>query len=357
MLKDLKFIPLKGIDIKKQFKIWSRIASDQVLPTPSYNFFDEEAEAFVIGSCFANEIRAVLEKIDITVHPKIDPEISSLFPPELKRAPSWGEWDERVHYQCYTPMSIQQEISLALGNWQMEDDAIIESKKEGRSIFWDPYRRSVYAYTREDLLRIREIMNERIRDGILKSDVIIITLGLVEAYNLKNYHGYAAELNPAFIKDTCFENLSYEQAHAAVANVCDSINKVYPTKKIIISVSPIPLNRTFTKKDVISATTLGKSILRVVADSVVENRDFVYYWPSYEYVMWAGRAFRDDDLRHIKTEIVNEITKAFCNSFFSKEVARKIDSFSYMPDKNIKDRSVVKRVARKYLNKIRRKFL
>lgn len=356
MLKDLKFISLKGIDIKKQFKIWSRIASDQVLPSPSYNFFDEKAEGFVIGSCFANEIRAVLERADINIHPKMDPEVASLFPEELKVAPSWGEWDERVHYQCYTPMSIQQEVLLALGDWQMDDTAIIETSKDGKSIFWDPYRRSVYAHSREDLLRIRKIMNERVRDGIEKADFIIITLGLVEAYRLKNFSGYAAELTPAFVKETNFENLSYEQAHAAIANVCDKIKKVYPDKKIIISVSPIPLSRTFADMDVITATTRGKSILRVVADAVVEKRDYVFYWPSYEYVMWLGRAFREDDLRHVTPEIVNEITRAFCRSFFSKEVAQKVGSLSLASNQNMKRRDVVKKIARKYLNKIRRKF-
>lgn len=357
MLKDLKFIPLKGMGINKQFKIWSRISSDQVLPTPSYNFFDEGAEAFVIGSCFANEIRAVLERVNITVHPKIDAEIEALFPDELKIAPSWGKWDERVHYQCYTPMSIQQEISQALGCWQMEDDAIIETSKNGKSIFWDPYRRSVYAHSREALLRIRKIMNERIRAGIEKADFIIVTLGLVEAYRLKNFSGYAAELNPDIMNETNFENLSYESAHLAVANFCDMINKVYPDKKIIISVSPIPLNRTFADTDVISATTRGKSILRVVADAIIEKRDFVYYWPSYEYVMWSGRAFCEDDLRHVTPEIVNEITKAFCSSFFSEKIAKKVNSHRSTSNQNIKWRDVVKKIAHKYLNKIRRKLL
>lgn len=356
MLKDLKFIPLKGKEIKKHFKIWSRIASDQVLPTPSYDFFNEETEVFVIGSCFANEIRSVLERVEITVHPKIDSEIAPLFPEELKVAPSWGGWDERVHYQCYTPMSIQQEISQALGDWEMEDEAVIETSKDGKSIFWDPYRRSVYANSREDLLRIRSMMNERIRDGIAKANFIIITLGLVEAYRLKNFSGYAAELIPAFMKETNFENLSYEQAHAAVADVCDKINNAYPDKKIIISVSPIPLNRTFAATDVITATTRGKSILRVVADAVVEKRDYVFYWPSYEYVMWSGRAFREDDLRHVTPEIVNEITSAFLSSFFSEKVAQKLGTYSSTLNINIKGRDILKKIARKYLNKIRRKF-
>jgi hypothetical protein len=358
MLSDLKFHVFKSNKVSKQYKIWSRISSDQVLAVPSYNFFDESNEVFVIGSCFANEVRAVLEKADITVHPEIDPLITELFPEEVKSNPSWGMWDERVHYQCYTPMSVLQEVKLALGEWKPSDDAIIKTKKDQLETFWDPYRRSVYSDSTQKLLKLRELMNQKVIEGFEKSDLVIITLGLTEAHKLKHHEGYACELNPRFLDQIEFENLSYEKTVNALNEVCDKIHERWPHKKVIISVSPIPLQRTLSESDVVTATMRAKSLLRTAADTVSDGRDFCYYWPSYEYVMWSGNAFRNDDLRHVKQATVNNITRSFCESFFSPHLAATVQHKSSETTESVKKKLLgrAKKFARKYINVLRRKL-
>ncbi|MEL6680565.1 MAG: GSCFA domain-containing protein, partial [Pseudomonadota bacterium] len=86
----------------------------------------------------------------------------------------------------------------------------------------------------------------------------------------------------------------------------------------------IPLNRTFTQLDVISATMRAKSILRTACDEMQARYDNVHYWPSYEFVMWSGEGFREDDVRHVRREVAHEITRSFCRAFFDPADATRI---------------------------------
>lgn len=335
MLRGLKFASQAGIRIPNRFKAWRRIVQDRTLAVAAPKFLNSRSEIFVLGSCFANEIRHVLETSNLVVHPAIDTEIAELMPAAVKLEPAWGRWDERVHYQCYTPFSIQQEIAQATGGWSADDLAIFQSKSEGKTAYWDPYRRSVYAYSEENLLRIRTIMNERIRVGLQRADVIVFTLGFVEAFRVRQFGGFAAEYNTAFRSKLEFYNGDYEASYGAMIDACNRILGKYPDKRIIVTVSPIPLNRTFSDNDVITATMRAKSILRTVADKLEYEFENVYYWPSYEYVMWSGEGFRDNDLRHVRSDTVFEITSAFGDSFFSGDVAQRMKtSFKSRQDRN-----------------------
>lgn len=323
MLSRLTLSPQPTGAALRRFQSWHRIAQEQILPVRQRMALEASADVFVIGSCFANEIRAVLEHAGVVVHPRIDPDLHPLFPDELKTAPSWGPWDERVHYQCYTPPSIRQEIDIALGRWTPPDTAIFETRQAGETRYWDPYRRQICAESKDALLEIRRRMSAAQATGLAKAKLVVITLGLIESFRLVRHEGYAAEVNPGFAKESTFEPSGYDQALADMEAACDAILAADPDKRIVITVSPIPLSRTFMDTDVITATMRGKSILRAVADSLVAKYPQVEYWPSFEYVMWSGRGFREDDLRHVRPEIVEEITAAFCRCYFKPAVAER----------------------------------
>ena len=286
------------------------------LAVPSAAILDSSDEVFVIGSCFANEIRAVLERMSVAVHPLLLPDLPHLFPDALKIAPAWGAWDERVSYQCYTPFSIRQEVATALGHFIMDEKAVFERTEDGKVVFWDPYRRAIYAYSPEVVLKLRNAMTAQIRTGLHRSALIIITLGLIEAHRLRKHDGYACEYNLAFSDQTEFVNAGATEAIAALTEAVEMIRERFPQKPIVLTVSPIPLSRTFTDNDVVTATTRGKSILRTACEQIIETFENIYYWPSYEYVMWKGDGFSEEDLRHIRKSTVQEITFAFCYAFF-----------------------------------------
>tara|TARA_R110002072_G_scaffold52316_5_gene139533 strand:+ start:9354 stop:10436 length:1083 start_codon:yes stop_codon:yes gene_type:complete len=319
MLDQLRFESQPEPEIANRLKAWKRILEDPALGVLAPQILRADSQVFVLGSCFANEIRAVLETKDVSVHPRMDAQIAALLPDDLKIDPAWGAWDERVHYQCYTPFSILQEVRIAVGAWEPTPDSVLTSKKDGRKAYWDPYRRYVYTHTKADTLTVRETMNRRVREGLEAADVVVFTLGLIESFGIQGHPGVAAEFNLAFRKRLELQDPGYDEALAAMDEACRLVLERAPETRIVLTVSPIPLSLTFTNADVVTATMRGKSILRAVADTLQRRYPNVSYFPSYEFVMWRGDGFREVDQRHVRPEIVAEITGAFCDAWFQPD--------------------------------------
>lgn len=54
-------------------------------------------------------------------------------------------------------------------------------------------------------------------------------------------------------------------------------------KKKIFTVSPIPLNFTFTDNDIVVANKYSKSMLRASVEQFIDNKN-IFYFPSFEIV-------------------------------------------------------------------------
>ncbi|MEM8668245.1 MAG: GSCFA domain-containing protein [Planctomycetota bacterium] len=312
-------------DALKRFQAWKRLVRKPTLAVQKQMSLSSSAQLLTVGSCFVNEIRAVLERSDLVVHPLIDPELSELFVDEVKSNPAWGQWDERVHYQFFTPFTIRQEIEVALKTREQNPDAVLKRRFKGRDVFIDPYRRSVYAKSHQDVLTLRTRMNEQLRKGLEVSELVVMTLGLTEAFRMPRYDLFVSEYSRIIGDEELeFVNGTHDQIASELDQTIGLIRSVFPQKKIVLTVSPIPIARTFSGTDAITATLRGKSILRASIDTLTQRYDNLYYWPSYEYVMFSEGSFRSDDLRHVRPETVAEITQAFCKAFFNQSVSSKI---------------------------------
>ena len=80
---------------------------------------------------------------------------------------------------------------------------------------------------------------------------------------------------------------------------------------IIMSVSPVPLSRTFGSDDVVVASCEGKSILRAVLSQIKREFPETRYFPSYEFVNALGPPAYKDDQRHVANEIIGDIMTGF----------------------------------------------
>ena len=95
-------------------------------------------------------------------------------------------------------------------------------------------------------------------------------------------------------------------------------------KKIIFTLSPVPLNATFTKQPTMLGDCVSKSILRVALDQFFRETQLsdVYYWPSFEMVRWVGAhtdipsLFENNTTRHVNNDIVKIIIDNFVEKFF-----------------------------------------
>lgn len=303
----------------KRIQTWPQMVESGALelgPLP----ISKSDRFFVMGSCFVNEIRHFLEKDGVEVYPKLQQDIRDMFPDVLKVKAAWGDWDERVHYQNYTPFSIDQEIDVALGEYELSDDAIVKVGSD----YWDPYRKDVRTPSAEQTLAIRRRMSAAIKDGLEKANVAIITAGAIESFLVKGFGGEVPEFRGALHKSLDFREHTVEETEACLTRICDKLLNRYGFREIILTVSPIPMGRTHRQVEVALANAYSKSVLRVCVEQVVRKMRNVHYFPSYEFVTIKG-GYRTNDYLHIRSEVVGEITSAFQASFAGQASIEPID--------------------------------
>ena len=171
-------------------------------------------------------------------------------------------------------------------------------------------------------------VTEAIRNGVLQSDIIILTLGLTEAWQHEATGKYLSRPpgtgfggpagNCVFRRTTFLEN--YENLRAMI----DIIFSLHKEASIIISVSPVRLHTTYTDSDIGSANLESKSILLAVAKQVCrEYGDNVTYFPSYEMAMLGvgsftgtGKVFQEDAI-HVRPEFAEKVIATFRQMFSS----------------------------------------
>jgi len=268
-------------------------------------------KVFTMGSCFAREISYVLRDTGFRLFPRyseIDFDKATQKPFKIKR---------RNHMNHYNTFTIRYEFEHAFANthYGIEDFIKLpEPLQLDRQVWQDPYRRQIYAVTDAALLDLSRKIGQCIRHGVLESDVYVITLGLTEVWR-NNANGrvfnqlpFGAD-DPAMRDNFTFVQSGYQENYENMRWVCAQILERFPERKIIVTVSPVALRRTFSGSDVITANTESKSILRAVAGALHREFPNVVYWPSYEIAM--AQDVYEDDGRHVTPAGVKQIVDQF----------------------------------------------
>lgn len=277
---------------------------------------------FTMGSCFANEIRLALSDRGFEVLPRLTGAFKRFVSPASHEIPSWGVYDERVHFQFYTTFSMLQEFEKAFGLWHHAHDdlwATVRRTSDGAAtpIYQEPYKRRLFAHDHGAILAIRRTMEDQIREGIMEADVLVLTLGLTEVFVRPN--GRAVCEPPKLrsreiLQDCRFFCSTFDQNLENVRRICRLYFEAFPARTIVLTVSPVALARTFTDQDVVVANAESKAILRAVAAQVCREFAGVHYFPSYEFCMSDPDAFEADG-RHVRPAKVAQIMSRFLENF------------------------------------------
>ena len=242
--------------------------------------------------------------------------ISPFFPPSPTKF-QLGEFVTREFtINGIPPASLHLEAQIAFCPEKVARRSIFPCTKGDRVVFQDPHRRLVFADSEENLIRLRAAMDEGIRQAFQHAQAFVFTLGLTEAWWIK-----ATDLpacaepdygNPDSKPLCYFRNLDFASTLYYVEDLLRLIRKFRgPEVPIFISVSPIPLARTFREKDIAAANMESKSILRTVAGQVTESTPETIYFPSYELCVLDPEAFESEDGRHVKKTKVRSIIDLF----------------------------------------------
>jgi hypothetical protein len=302
---------------------WYKASRGKVITIRRTPIIDNDTKIFTIGSCFAYEIRTAFKSKGFDVYPKYEHlEID----PQRQIVAKLHKDDNINHYDTFV---IRQEFERAFsgGHATIDDffalrNCPLNERFQSEVVYQDPGRKMVYGKDEASALEISRKFDECVRQGVEAADVYVITLGLIETWlNPRNgqyicrppgtgYNGGAGKDLGEFRLTHFQEN--YENVRAII----DMIRERYPQKHIVISVSPVALQMTYTKNDIIPANTYSKSVLRAVAGQVLaEHGDsgHVHYMPSYEIAQYCD--IYEEDGRHVTRNAANFIIDGFMGAF------------------------------------------
>lgn len=277
--------------------------------------FDADTSFFTIGSCFVQHIAKSLTDRNyeiLTNRLIID---TSHFP------------DPQYHYEndCalikFTPLSMLNEIQVNVEGRDLPDNGLIDLQN---GTYWNPQLHKIKPTTLERHAEVQRRVRETVA-SIVEADVVFITLGLTETW-IDTKLGIALNENPLVIRELRrgdfkdrfeFKNVGYDESLETMEELLATVRKrSQKDVKFIVTVSPIPLVRTFTGMDVIPANTYSKSVLRVVAQTLADKYDWVDYFPSFEIVTNSPRelAWRHNQ-RHVQDEMIDYVMQTFLNLY------------------------------------------
>lgn len=272
-------------------------------------------KVFTIGSCFARNIEDFLrnEGFDLSVFKFAVPteELNAIAP-----------WPTQM-LNKYTPFSMTNEVNGAFGELDLNQTLV----EVAEGSFLDMQLHTNVGVPIERAIERRQYINEFNRKSIQDADVIIITLGLIESWFDESAGMYLNQAPSAKMMQKLpnrfkFEVLSPDVVGKEVRKLIDLLLK-YGKKghNVLLTVSPVPIGRSFTGDDVIVANCYSKSVLRTYAEVLKNEYEHVDYVPTYEAITLSDRetTWLDDNI-HVTKSAVDSIIGHVMESYLEKEV-------------------------------------
>ena len=264
---------------------------------PSFTL-DRGESVFTMGSCFARNIEETLVKNGFQVP------LAEMKLPDGETYDGWK--NPRGIFNKYNPFSMINEIKSAF-----EDTDPRQFMLESPKGWMDLQLHTDKYVTLDRALERRAEINALVRSAVTKCRIMIVTLGLIEAWYDNQTDLYTNQTpSLATIKQNpgrfSFEVLSPQATIEAVGDLVRLLmTHGRKDQRMLMTVSPVPIGRTFTDRDAMVANSYSKSILRVAAEIVVRENTHVDYFPSYESIMLSDRDITwEDDGVHVRNDIV-----------------------------------------------------
>lgn len=274
---------------KDQFNNLSQLANDFIFSEygPETPIFNNSSTILTMGSCFAMELRNVLDK--------------------MGKSSQYIQVPEGLN----NSFAVRQYLEWALTGDRSSDAHWYDNDPNAGAFKWEPKEEQ-----------------QRLLNHFKNTSAFVITFGLAEVWRDKKTKGVFWRGVPSKI----FDPNIHECVTSSVQDNVDNMKRIYDLiktyagedKTIIFTLSPVPLNATFLGRPTIVSDCVSKSILRVSIDQFFKdhNPKDSYYWPSFEMVRWTGShtdfptLWADDTPRHVARNVVDIIISNFIKKFF-----------------------------------------
>lgn len=271
------------------------------------------SKIFTVGSCFARNIEARLGELGFDVP------MMGLSVPPAEYSPAASIADK------FTPPSALQELERTFRMIQSSDrideisDEVLLPIEDGRVI--DLELREYVPVTRQRAYERRRHIFDVFRQAF-DADCVVITLGLVECW-FDRVTGRAIQETPRSMQMLRAGD-RFSLRILSINEVVDSLDSLVRLltangrqgKKILLTVSPVPLEATFSGLDVVVANAYSKSTLRTAAQIILDRFDEVDYFPSYEMVTMARSAdvWKSDRI-HVTEAFVEKVVDVLVRDY------------------------------------------
>ena len=271
---------------------------------------------FAMGSCFAREVEDALLALGFDVPTHCD----ALFEHPLLssgKALSPGA-RPRSYLNRYNSMSMLDEFRHLLGLAPDIEQGLLSYAIDPRSSADLHYSQSLPQVNAAQTLERRALVRAHLGPELRRSRVFVLTLGLGECW----YDGQAKRylnntpgprVQAAFGEQLSVHQTRFVQHLTALQQLHAVLGQAFGADfKVVVTVSPVPLERTFLPQDVIVSNTYAKSMLRAVAQEFAASFENVDYFPSYELVSYAQpKTAWAWDHRHVTPGLVAHVMSLF----------------------------------------------
>jgi len=305
-------------------RMWARAPVDVNL-RPKFSLSRAD-QVFTMGSCFARNVEHALVQGGVRVLPETFDFPLELFDPrhaEVARKAN-SDLDRRVIVRSvlnkYSPLSMLNEFQRVL-----EPDLYRAAHKglvhvEGDR-WYDPQAKDTGYHDLQNSLLVR-FMVEQATARVKEASAVFLTLGFTETW-ADAETGTVLNLAPPplLIKKWPERFRFFNATHQDVLDSLEALyelisRKVRADMKFVVTVSPVPLNTTFTAQDIISANSYSKCTLRAAAETFCARHGNADYFPSYEMVTSTlpDIAWKDDRM-HVNQGMVDAVIGRFIAAY------------------------------------------
>jgi len=282
---------------------------------PSFKIGKDD-KIFTMGSCFAREVEEALGRRGMDVVTLTDAfDDEKLFPiaDSVLR--------QRAFLNRYNTASILSEFLNIVG----DDKDIVRGKglyEVASDTYVDLHYSTVYHPSSFETCIERRRRALSVHQKACDCDIFIFTLGLTEVWKDELDNSFlnvtpGPRVMKKFGDQLSINTIGFVENLKNLERLYEVLSRIKGDSfKLIVTVSPVPLEVTFSEYDVILSNCRSKSTLRAVAEEFSRNYHNVEYFPSYEIVTmsdplnaWAW------DGRHVKIDMVTHIMDTFLSYY------------------------------------------
>lgn len=289
--------------------------------SPSFRIAPEDA-VVTAGSCFAQHVARHLA--DSGFNFLVTESLNPVFDHKVGAAFNYGLFPAR-YGNLYTARQLRQLLERAYGLftplcdvWDGPDGGVV-----------DPFRPQIQPggfLSAEELALDREGHFTAVREAFEAMDVFVFTLGLTESWHDKR-DGAVYPLAPGVAGGNYdpaihgFHNFTVDETVVDMCAAIDFIRERNPGVRVIVTVSPVPLNATAVDRHVFTSTTYSKSVLRVAAEQLSVITADCDYFPSYEIITspFVRGQYYAEDCREVLPAGVNHVMSTFLRHYAETE--------------------------------------